>query len=241
MSESVHMQRWRAVRAAKEAKELRVCECGCGERVRWSGYSRGWSRFVSGHHARKLPFDHTTADGSYLLGAIHGDGYVGQDGVEIAVGRSDPEYASVVQRTMTAVGWDRVKVARNAAGHFFVRMFSRALVRILRSYKYPQWCIPTNVQPGPYLAGLVDTDGGIQKHAPTIWQADVGSLEKVIPVVERLGLSCKLHYYKREAPRKNRVVMTFHGTENVIRFSDVVPLRHPRKLRALEALVERKI
>lgn len=95
---------------------------------------------------------------SYLLGVIHGDGYVGNRSIQISVGYKDKEYKDFLCNMITKVGYNPKVVNQKSA--YRIDINSTKLTKEIAPYKSKSlWNIPGELDFGEYISGVFDTDG----------------------------------------------------------------------------------
>ena len=206
----------------------------------------------------------------YLLGVIHGDGYVRttHNGVSynlsIPVSIRDEGYKEVLKQIFIKT-YDYAPHERIYNNCFYLEVFKEKIVKPFLGYKINgKWIIPKLKYPHEYLAGLWDTDGYVSfreyKDVPRyikkndrfekrthvirtieLRQKSNGNLNLITPILRSLGFSPSLRTYIY----KNKLGI-FEAdvlkvpTSDFILFKETIPIRHPRKRGELEKIVRHK-
>jgi len=201
----------------------------------------------------------------YLLGVIHGDGYVRDDGksCEIAIPVSSDEkgYKNILKETFEReYGYTpRERIHNNC---YYLTIHPKKIVEQFRYYKVNGgWIIPKLEYPSEYLAGLWDTDGyfyfheGMYKKIKNgrmricvctrrrieLRQKSNGNLKLIVPLLKSLGFSPWIGSYtytNKLGTFRNDIVIV--PSSNYALFKSTVPLKHPRKKEVLEKIVDYK-
>ena len=181
----------------------------------------------------------------YLAGVVCGDGHVrrvvsgggGGSLVSITVGLQDLAYMEVLTSIVESVFGSPPTVKENLkARAAYVILYGIEVADLFGPIKTSSgWNLGGIQHPGPFLAGLCDTDGCWPKkrgrdtrRAFTITQKDNGNLEKTAPLWSSLGMAPTIRHYVDKGTGYQRAVLRV-GASDIERFRDMVPLRHPRK------------
>lgn len=170
----------------------------------------------------------------YLIGVLHGDGCVIGNRFEIAVGFDDEKYCDELMKIIKkTTGLSAKKYRNKYAGCFYTQVFSANLADKLKGYKdKKKWTIPDLEYPEEYLAGLFDTDGYITSWGGlAIAQKDLGNLENIVLLFEKVGIPCTLRKYVRTNGYKTEVISI--RKRLLKEFSENIPIKHPRKIEHL--------
>lgn len=201
-----------------------------------------------------------TIDEAWLLGLIAGDGHVGDYGVSVALGGEvDMPMAREAERVAVASGWpvSTVRVAlvlmpepRKPCLTVFLNG-GRALtdhLRALGDFGVYRWRVPGSVlrgslaMQGAWVAGFTDADGHVRynlarsQRAVVIDSVNKDGLDQVSVMLANLGVKHRRTEHDRRLER-NQVAHKIHVCErsSLERFTQLVPLRCPRKAKALTA------
>lgn len=186
--------------------------------------------------------DFANPDWSYFLGVVHGDGHVAKRSISISVSYKEPEYLEALMSLVGCLGYGHKLYRPRSA--YRLDIHSSALASELRATKsLGVWSIPDTIQIGPYLAGIIDTDGHLTK-APqrqvVITLKRSGNLRRLCDRLARQGLRCnpvkektstfKGKPYEIEEAR-------WAGADQIEWIAQNCRLRHPRKARRLVAML----
>jgi hypothetical protein len=233
-----------------------------------AGRLRMASTTIAGwRHRRKLPpnyrpcYEPKTPERKqfeYLLGVIHGDGYVKcyhRNGVIlIPIALQDEGYKNALKLIFEqAYGYVPQEFLHNNC--FYLRVCSLKIAEGFVKYKNNgRWLIPELGYPEEYLAGLWDTDGSVQFRRRTykrgnrvgytvsryigLEQKSNGNLKLVVPILKSLNFNSSLRTYIYEnkfGVFKKDVIRIL--SSDFASFKSIIPLKHPRKIAALEKVV----
>lgn len=196
----------------------------------------------------------------YLLGVVHGDGYVKchqrKGVVLIPVALQDESYKNVLKQIFEqAYGYVPQEYLHNNC--FYLQVCSIKIAEQFAKYKnHGRWITPELECPREYLAGLWDTDGSVQFRAPNcrkgnhvrttvrsiaLEQKSNGNLELVMPILKSLNFSPSLrtYTYENEFGTFEKDVIRIPSSDFAL-FKSTIPLKHTRKIAALEKIVEYK-
>jgi len=222
-------------------------------------------------HRRGLPTNHNPVfepktperkQFEYLLGVIHGDGFVRYGKtceIAIPVSTSDEEYKNVLKRTFEeAYGYTPHERMHN--GCWYLEVHPKKIVEQFRGCKTDgRWIIPKLLHPGEYLAGLWDTDGyfcfrmGVYKKTKRgktlagiciqrkieLRQKSNGNLKLILPILRSLGFNPWMRSYtytNKLGSFKSDVLIILPSNYGLFKLT--IPIRHPRKIAILEKIVE---
>ena len=184
---------------------------------------------------KSLIFDLHQREFSYLLGVIHGDGYINNKPymghLTIHVCKRDLAYAYTLLNLAHSLGWKSAKLNKGKNGGKLFTYCSKNLTEYLVRFKRNRlWYFPE--KPGNllhYIAGLVDTDGSIRKRGllVRIGQRNNGNLAKITPFLDELGMS-----YTFSTWRNNANEISIKGAQSCVPF--LTAMRHSRKLEILK-------
>jgi len=138
-------------------------------------------------------------DWEYLLGVLHGDGYLYKNSMSITIGHQAKGFLYSLKSIIEKNFGLRVKIYnRKSAYYLFVN--SKVFVETFKKYKHKGlWTLPALKYPGAYLSGLIDTDGSVAKlkkgklsgFRVSIYQKSNGNLRQILPLFERLEIRYK--------------------------------------------------
>jgi hypothetical protein len=174
-------------------------------------------------------------DWSYLLGVIHGDGNVSDRSIRICVGNKDADFADMIMSTWTALGFNPKLYHRRTA--LSVEVHDIALTNAIRKFKAGgKWSVPEDFDKGEWLAGVFDTDGCVSltksKCAVILGLKRSGNLLLVKSALSDVGIgnvnirNCVSKFHGKPYPIE---VLGLTSFDKIRKFSETVPLRHPRK------------
>lgn len=206
----------------------------------------------------------------YLLGVIHGDGYVRATNngtsyqLSVPVSIKDEGYKEVLKQIFVNT-YDYAPHERMHNNCFYLEVFKKEIVKPFIGYKINgRWIIPKLKYPHEYLAGLWDTDGYIAFHeyrdvpryvkknnrfekkthvgrTIELRQKSNGNLNLIIPILSSLGFCPTL----REYTYKNKLGIFKMDVLKILTldfplFKKMITIRHPRKKGELEKVVHYK-
>ena len=194
----------------------------------------------------------------YLLGVIHGDGYVKcrrRSGIIlIPIALRDEAYKNALKLIFErAYGYMPQEFLHNNC--FYLQVCSVKIAEEFVRYKNDgRWLLPELEYPEEYLAGLWDTDGSIQfqmyrykkgnrvgytvSRYIGLEQKSNGNLKLVVPILKSLNFNPSLRTYIYENKLgvfKKDVIRV--PSPDFARFKSIIPLKHSRKIIALEKVV----
>lgn len=185
--------------------------------------------------------------GSYLLGAIHGDGHISKRSVEIAVSGKAAWYADMLIELWQGINYDP-HWYRDKRDVIRVAVHSSALAAEMRAFKgVDRWSFPqTPSFPSAYLAGLVDTDGFVSAprtgHRVNIVQKAADKLPNIRPILDRLGFQHISILRKNSNKVRGKVYpvdeVWWNTQDDVLQFASIVTLKHKAKAERLDCCVE---
>jgi len=191
----------------------------------------------------------STEDWSYLVGAFHGDGFarqrkpgnIGSSELVFTVGCKDSDYADVLTNLLGKYSIRKDKdTLRVCAYGEIASKFVNLKHKGIWNLSYPPFHVNS------WLAGLYDTDGGFygdkRRQRIEFFQKNNGNVGYVANVLEFLGINYKL------ALRKERISikgirssassdLRITSVADIINFSKLITLRHPRKAKKLIEMV----
>lgn len=185
---------------------------------------------------------YASADWSYFLGVVHGDGHVAKRSISISVSYREPEYLAELIGLVGRLGYEHKLYRPRTA--YRLDIHNAALANQLRLTKSRGiWSIPDDIQIGSYLAGLIDTDGHLTKSPQrqvVITLKRSGNLERLVQRLAGTGL--------RSNPVKNKTTnfkgtpyeieeIRWAGSDQIEWFARNCTLLHPRKSRRLAAMM----
>ena len=208
-----------------------------------------------------LPY--SLKDFEYLIGVLHGNGYLRKNIGEFSTMCAEEDYAKELVRTWKNTFGTDIPIYTN------VRKDTKGVVVSVQKQKYLQnfvgfktdgyWKIPKLIYPKDYIAALYDTDGtvGFKKYKSregigfspfvSISQCKKENLDLIVPILAKLGFN-KPHVLtiKSKYPIKSKYAgnlylvyaISFQSWFNVKLFYDTIPLRHNNKQSRLSALVK---
>lgn len=185
-----------------------------------------------------------TKAGSYLLGAIHGDGHVSQRSVSIAIDGKVSEYADSVQHSFYQLGIETKRYITNR-GLIQIAYHNKDFADMMRQFKrVDEWNFPLYPEyPLEYLAGLIDTDGYVSKPdsklAVNITQKAGDKLPKIRPILDAADFQ-HIKVVRRNSRKVGNEpyyvdVVWWRSREDVYRLGCILNLRYPRKKTRLES------
>jgi len=200
----------------------------------------------------------------YLLGVVHGDGYVrtSHNGKSylLSIAVKCPEYAEVLKRILEKA-YDYTPHGRIHNNCLYLEVYPKKIVRSFLDYKAGEkWAIPELKYPEEYLAGLWDTDGylyfgfheyknknnetgkewsGVAVHRKIeLRQKSNGNLKLITHLLLSLGLNprpVKTYVYKNKWGEFEADVLRIPSCDYV-RFWSTIPIKHPRKIAILKKI-----
>jgi hypothetical protein len=185
--------------------------------------------------------DWASPDWSYLLGVIHGDGHIGTREVQIAVGYRDAEYAHILVALLRKMGF-RPHIYR---GHtcLTVTVCNVVLTRVMSRWKqHGRWRWPDGLDPLPYIAGVIDTDGCVSKAPNNVIVVTLkrsGNLRRFAEILREAGVR-DVHVSNLVSKWRGKPYpiekLQLSGGDRILWASKHIPLRHPFKKKRLAIL-----
>ena len=193
--------------------------------------SQAWKR----NSPKKIPRDYW----EYILGILHGDGYIQKNSLKIAIGYNAVKYLQNLKYIFENKFGLRVKIYNNSSC-FHLVVNSKILVEtFIPLKKNSLWKIPNLQFPERYLSGLIDTDGSVpivKKHnlskAVTISQKSNGNLKLIIPLLNNLKIRYSFienYKYINKLGMFKMDTIYIRGKESIIRLNSIVKLLNPKK------------
>jgi intein/homing endonuclease len=250
----------------KEKLRLELYSRGLNDREIAKAVGRASSTVSNWRRRRGLPANYSPAfepktperwQFEYLLGVIHGDGYVrcyGRSGnIYIPVSMRDGGYKDILKKIFEgAYGIEPLELIHNNC--YYLKVNSIKIVEEFLKYKSKgKWIIPKLDYPNEYLAGLWDTDGCIfyrsHQYGNTyhilrgieLRQKSNDNLKLLIPILKSLGFnpSLRTYTYENQLGAFSMDVLRIPCSEFAL-FKSIIPLQHPRKKVVLEKIVAHK-
>ena len=196
-------------------------------------------------------------DKSYLLGVIHGDGYVKKDKrgcyeLTITAALNCKSYLLVLSKIIYKLYSYRPYLHKRS-NVLKLGVYDKRIVKEILPFKTKsKWYLPKGINQRHYLAGLFDTDGHLQykkdknnhiKRTIQLSQKDNKNLDIVTKILSELKLSFsrKFWTYTREktgTTTEDRITILHRDFRN---FFLNIPIKNPMKKAILKAIIKHKI